>query len=437
MKYSPTMIYQMLVLSLIPFAIMALLDETLLFPLLITFGVLVLLAIVDAFGTPNADDITLTREHPNEVGVGDSFNLAVKITNRSGGKISGVLFDVLPEELEGDRSPQPFNVGNSEVCSIEFEFSFRDRGRFDFETATLACYGPLRLMRKIIRINTASSIAVIPGVEILRSNELILRAARDADAGITRAKGYGRGGEFESLAPYVPGDPPQNVDWKAYARSGQLAIKRFEPERRRHVMLACDAGRLMGTRVGGRRKVDIALASMAKVAAAALHRGDLVGLMIFDGEVRTLIPPRSGSGQLARIVRASMNVEPVHTETAFTPAFVQMNHALGRRSLVILATDFDNEAQGWELQRNVAQISRKHVAIVTAMRDPRYHEILRRKSTNIEEAYEALASLTLLEEREAIVNRIHSMGVHIIDAEPEDLDGPLLNLYGRVVGAGL
>ncbi|MDC1142725.1 DUF58 domain-containing protein [Planctomycetota bacterium] len=436
MKYSPTMLFQLLILALIPFSIMALLDDAMLFPLLISAVMLVLLAIVDVFGTPRADDLLLTRQHPTEVGVGDPFKMTVSISNH-GGAAAGMLYDVIPEEIEGDRSPVPFKVLEDEACNIEFEFSSRDRGRLQFETATLACYGPLRLMRRIVRVESPATIAVIPGVEILRSNELILRAARDADAGISRSKGWGRGGEFESLAPYVPGDPPQAVDWKAYARSGQLAIKRFEPERRRHVMLACDAGRLMGTRVDGRRKIDIALASMAKVAAAALHRGDLVGLMIFDGEVRTLIPPRSGSGQLSKIVRASLNVEPVHTETAFTPAFVQMNHALGRRSLVILATDFDNEAQGWELQRNVAQISRKHVAIVTAMRDPKYYDVLRRPSENLEQAYESLASLTLLEERENIVNRIHSMGVHIIDSEPANLDGPLLNLYGRVVGAGL
>lgn len=437
MRYSPTVIFLALVTALIPLAIMAMLDETLFWPWVISVIVMVALALVDILGTPHPDDIELVREHPGEVGVGDPFTLKVSIINRGSGVVSGRLYENLPAELEADRSAVPFSVAEDEQSDVEFECSARDRGHLKFNVAVLTCYGPLRLMRRIIRIEAESTIAVIPGVEILRSNELILRAARDADAGITRARGHGRGGEFESLAPYVPGDPPQNVDWKAYARSGQLAIKRFEPERRRHVMLACDAGRLMGTRVDGRRKVDIALASMAKVAAAALHRGDLVGLIIFDSEVRTLIPPRAGSGQLARIVRASVTVEPVHTETAFTPAFVQMNHALGRRSLVILATDFDNEAQGWELQRNVAQISRKHVAIVTAMRDPRYYEVLRRPSEDLEGAYESLASLTLLEERESIVNRIHSMGVHIIDAEPDDLDGPLLNLYGRVVGAGL
>lgn len=234
----------------------------------------------------------------------------------------------------------------------------------------------------------------------------------------------------------MPGDPPQSVDWKAYARTGTLAVRRYIPERRRHVMLACDAGRLMGTRVGGKRKVDLALDALSKLAAAALQRGDLVGLMIFDGEVQTLIPPKAGSGQLARIVRASLGVEPRHSETAFTTAFVRMNHALGRRSLVVLATDFDNEAQGWELQRNIAQISRKHVAIVAAMRDPVYHEAVAAPVEDLHGAYRQLASLTLLEERYNILARIHAVGVHTIDAEPSELTGPLLNLYGKVVTSG-
>jgi uncharacterized protein (DUF58 family) len=170
--------------------------------------------------------------------------------------------------------------------------------------------------------------------------------------------------------------------------------------------------------------------------AAALRRGDLVGLMIFDGAVRVLVPPRTGGGQLARIVRASLGVEPSHNETAFTTAFVHMNHALTRRSLVVLATDFDNAAAGWELQRNIAQIRRRHFALVATMRDPVYYDILRRDVKTGEDAYRQLASLILIEERQEILNRIHATGVFIVDAEPSELGTPLLNIYGRIVAGG-
>ncbi|MBZ0137448.1 MAG: DUF58 domain-containing protein [Planctomycetes bacterium] len=417
-------------------AVVVLAEPQLFLPWLAISGGYLLLVAVDGLLLPRRGSVEVSRALPNEIGVGSPFQMRLSITNNGGARVSGRIYDILPEAFEGPREALSFSVGDDETETWTLDYEAMDRGEFGLGAVTVVTPGPLRLMRRIMRLNAPGTVAVIPGVEILRSNELILKAARDADAGITRARGVGRGGEFESLAPYVPGDPPQSVDWKAYARTGQLAVRRYIPERRRHVMLACDAGRLMGTRVDGQRKVDLALASMSRLAAAALQRGDLVGLMIFDGEVRTLIPPRAGSGQLARIVRASLGVKATHAETSFTPAFGQMNYALGRRSLVVLATDFDNEAQGWELQRNIAQITRKHVALVAAMRDPVFHATVGAEVKGTSDAYRQLAALTLLEERQTILSRIHAGGVYTIDAEPHELTGPLLNMYGRIVTGG-
>lgn len=403
--------------------------------LAVSLGLLLALG-VDTLLLPRRGSVEVVRQLPADVGVGAGFAMRLTVSNEGRMAVRGRLHDIVPEALDGPREPLPFSIGGDEQETWSLEYHALDRGEHQFGDVTVEAPGPLRLMRRILRVPATAAVAAIPGVEILRSNELILKAARDADAGITRARGIGHGGEFESLAPYVPGDPPQSVDGKAYARTGTLAVRRYIPERRRHVMLACDAGRLMGTRVGGVRKVDLALAALSRLAAAALQRGDLVGLVVFDGGVQTLIPPKGGSGQLARIVRASLGVKPAHTETAFTNAFVRMNQALGRRSLVVLVTDFDNEAQGWELQRSIAQISRKHVAIVAAMRDPVFHETIAAEVNDVSDAYRQLASLTLLEERFNILARIHSMGVHTIDAEPAELTGPLLNLYGRVVTSG-
>ena len=436
MGYSPTRLALMLAIAPVVLGVLVLAQPSLFVPWLgVTCGLVALIGL-DALLLPRKGSVEVARKLPGEVGVGARFEMRMTVANTGGFGVSGRIYDIVPEQLDGPREALAFRVGSDEQETWTLEYIALDRGEHEFGDVSVVAPGPLRLMRRILRVSAPGKVAIIPGVEILRSNEMILKAARDADAGITRARGIGRGGEFESLAPYVPGDPPQSVDWKAFARTGTLAVKRYIPERRRHVMLACDAGRLMGTRVGGVRKVDLALDALTKLAAAALQRGDLVGLVIFDGDVQTLIPPRSGSGQLARIVRASLGVKPAHTETAFTNAFVRMNQALGRRSLVRLATDFDNEAQGWELQRSIVQISRKHVAIVAAMRDPVFHETIAANVNDVHDAYRQLAALTLLEERFTILSRIHGAGVHTIDAEPAELTGPLLNLYGRVITSG-
>lgn len=436
MGYAPTRLALLLALVLCGLAVFALTDAALFRPWLTGALVAVAALVIDALLIPRGPVLELARKLPGEVGVGAAFSQTITLANTGDSTTRGELFDILPGQMEGERAALPFSVAPDEQAEWRVELKSNDRGEFKFDHATAVLAGPLRLMRRIVRLSAPASVAAIPGIEILHNNRLILKAAQDADAGVSRARGVGRGGEFESLAPYVPGDPPQSVDWKAFARTGQLAVRRYVPERRRHIMLACDAGRLMGARVGGQRKVDFALQSLVKLAAAALHRGDLVGLMIFDGSIRALVPPRGGGGQLARIVRASLCVGDEHSETAFTPAFVHMNHALTRRSLVVLATDFDNAASGWELQRNVAQIRRRHFALIAAMRDPVYYDILRSPVERPAEAYRQLAALTLIEERQEILNRIHATGVYLVDAEPSELDVPLLNMYGRIVAGG-
>lgn len=401
-------------------------------------GVLAVALLVgaDVLLLPRRDDLTLSRTLPAEAPVGGEVALKLRLNNEGARAIQGRLWDQIPSALDGSREPIAFRLEAGKAADAALKLVVQDRGQYTLDHATFEAFGPLRLMRRVVRLSAPASLLGVPGLELLRSNRLILAAMRDADAGVNRARGIGRGGEFESLAPYVPGDPPQSVDWKAFARSGQLAVRRFEPERRRHIMLCCDAGRLMGGRVGGLRKVDHALAALSKLAAASLMRGDLVGLMVFDQAVRVLIPPRASGGQLARIIRASLQVKPTHSETAFTPAFVAMGHALARRSLVVVATDFDNEAQGWELQRNITAVRRRHAVVVCSVRDPVYHETVAREVNGPDDAWKQLAALTLLEERAAILGRIQQGGVHSIDAEPQELSAPLLNLYGRIVSSG-
>ncbi|MCC6574204.1 MAG: DUF58 domain-containing protein [Planctomycetes bacterium] len=436
MNYSPTIVCLLTAAILCALAALAL-GFPFLLPLWgIATGVFFLLIFIDLVLLPRKNDLTLERKAPGEQGVGIDFPLEVRIGNAGSRALRMKFWDILPVAMDGPRDALAATLTPGKISCYTRQYRLLDRGKIELGPATLEAFGPLRMLRRIVRLEAKATIMGIPGVELLQSNRLILRAMQDADSGINRSRGVGRGGEFESLAPYVPGDPVQSVDWKGFARSGNLTVRRYEPERRRHVMLCCDAGRLMGGRVGGRRKVDLALASLARVAAAALQRGDLVGLCIFDATVRVLIPPRAGGGQLARIIRASLEVSPSHGETAFTPAFVAMGHALTRRALVVLATDFDNEAQGWELHRNVAAVHKRHAVIVCSMRDPVYQQTLGDEVLDLHGAYRQLASLTLLDERRDILFKLQKVGVHTIDAEPDELSGPLLNMYGRVVSSG-
>ncbi|MCK6439517.1 MAG: DUF58 domain-containing protein [Planctomycetes bacterium] len=399
-------------------------------------GLFLLALFGDILLLPGKRTIIGVRRLPGEVGVGVPFEMTLTVANLTGRPQKVRVWDILPRSMNGPRDPVVLTLPPSARERVVREYRLVDRGAYTVEGSIVEVLGLLRLMRRMIRLEDRATVVAIPGIEVLTSNRLVLKAMLDADTGLARTRGVGRGGEFASLAPYVPGDPPSAVDWKGYARSGQLTVRRYEPERRRHIMLCCDAGRLMGGRVHGQRKVDLALQALTRLAAAALRRSDLVGLVIFDSEVRFMLPPRAGAGQLARIVRASLTVKSSYSETAFTPAFVALNHVLRRRSLVVVATDFDNEAQGWELQRNIEAVRKRHVVMVCGLRDPIYKETIAEPVETLEDGYRQLAALTLLDERQTIYEHIRKRGIHTLDAEPDELAEPMLNLYGRIIASG-
>ena len=71
-----------------------------------------------------------------------------------------------------------------------------------------------------------------------------------------------------------------------------------------------------------------------------------------------------------------------------------------------------------------------------SVRDPVYQATVEDEVNDVNDAYRQLAALTLLEERGEILHRIQQGGVHTIDAEPEEIAAPLLNLYGRIINSG-
>ena len=61
--------------------------------------------------------------------------------------------------------------------------------------------------------------------------------------GMVATRGPGRGTEFDSLRDYVRGDDIRAIDWRATARSRDVVVRTWRPERDRHVVLALDTGR--------------------------------------------------------------------------------------------------------------------------------------------------------------------------------------------------
>ena len=170
----------------------------------------------------------------------------------------------------------------------------------------------------------------------LRTNRLV----NDTMVGAYLSHFKGRGMDFEELREYIPGDDVRDIDWNVTNRLGRPFVKRYREERELAAVLAVDVSGSSAFGSGNLSKREYAAEVAATLALSATRNGDKVALLLFTEQVELFIPPRKGRRHILRIVREMLAFTPKKRATDIPAALAFLNHALPRRSIVFLLTDF-------------------------------------------------------------------------------------------------
>ena len=174
----------------------------------------------------------------------------------------------------------------------------------------------------------------------LRTNRLV----NDTMVGAYLSHFKGRGMDFEELREYIPGDDVRDIDWNVTNRLGRPFVKRYREERELAAVLAVDVSGSSAFGSGNLSKREYAAEVAATLALSATRNGDKVALLLFTEEVELFIPPRKGRRHILRIVREMLAFAPKKRGTDVPAMLAFLNHALPRRSIVFLLTDFLHSA---------------------------------------------------------------------------------------------
>ena len=134
--------------------------------------------------------------------------------------------------------------------------------------------------------------------------ELRINKARILEVGLRSAQGLGGGTEFDQLREYTVDDEFRRIDWAATARAGKAIVRTYRAERNQTVISLLDNGRVMAGRVDDVPRVEHAMDAVMMLTAVATRLGDRAGLVVFDREVRAVVPPAHGRDQLGRVTEA-------------------------------------------------------------------------------------------------------------------------------------
>src|SRR5207249_11049901 len=135
----------------------------------------------------------------------------------------------------------------------------------------VASIGPLGLGRRRAVITIPWEAAVYPPLVTVRLRASVARAQRRHEQGITPLRWLGEGRLFESLREWGPGDDLRHIDWKATAHRGKVITRQYEAERRQHVLLVLDLGRLMTAEAAGVSRLDHVVQAALELAYTAVQ----------------------------------------------------------------------------------------------------------------------------------------------------------------------
>ena len=157
-------------------------------------------------------------------------------------------------------------------------------------------------------------------------------------SGLHKSPFHGFSVEFAQHREYAPGDDLRRIDWKVYARSDRHYIKEYEEETNLVAYVAMDISESMRYASGRVSKLEYGSYIAASLIYLMLLQRDSVGLVLFDENVRQVIPDSSNPGHREQLIAALEAVEPTE-KTDLGKALEYVGRQLKRRGMVIVISD--------------------------------------------------------------------------------------------------
>src|SRR5947207_9415821 len=158
-------------------------------------------------------------------------------------------------------------------------------------------------------------------------------------SGLHASPFHGFSVEFSEHRTYVPGDDLKYIDWNVYAKTGKYYVKKYEAETNMTGYLVMDLSESMGwTHRQELTKFDYGICLAAALGYLMIHQQDPVGLVTFDTQIRTALPPRSKRTQLGHILALLANLKPAG-KSDIAACLHQLAAMLRQRSLLMLFSD--------------------------------------------------------------------------------------------------
>jgi uncharacterized protein (DUF58 family) len=371
--------------------------------------------------------------HPlPRLSIGRDNSITITVAGRIGDRVQ--IRDGFPSDFQVSHTQLEVVLEQETTQDLVYTVHPLVRGEYAWQDMQIRQIGRWGLAWRSWKTASQATVGVYPDLMSLRS--LSIKLALQSTGSIESRRRLGIGTEFSELREYNAGDDLRLVDWKATAKRSKPMVRVLEPEHEQTLIILLDRGRLMTAKIQGMTRFDFGMNAALGLALAGIHRGDRVGIGVFDRKIHTWIPPERGQAQMAKFIERLTPIQPELLEPDYVNAVTTVVQQQIRRALVVVITDIVDAVASAELLLALARLRPRYLPFCVTLRDPEVDRLAHTttpisESTNqaIAASYSRAVALDLISQRELAFASLKQKGVLVLDAPANQVSEELVNRY--------
>ena len=413
-------------------------------PMYVLLGLLLVLVLLDAAMLYLGNGHVFGRRAlGDKLANGSDNDIEIYLENRYRFGIQTETIDEIPVQFQRRDVLFEAAINPGETQIIHYQLRPLKRGEYTFGALNVYVASALGLVRRRFQFGQNLTVPVYPSFLQMRQYELLAISNRLTEVGVKRIRRVGQSLEFEQIRPYVPGDDPRSLNWKATARRSSpgatdaLVVNHFQDERAQQVYCLIDKGRVMRMPFEGLSLLDYAINATLVVSNIALLKHDKAGLITFSNRPGAAVAADRRPGHLRHLLEVLYRQKTRYLETDFELLYATVRTKIRQRSLLILFTNFET-LQGMQRQLPyLRRLAKDHLLLVVFFENTELRTLLEAPATTTEEVYNQTIAEKFAQEKRQIVLELQRYGIYSLLTAPKDLTVNTINRYLEFKARGL
>lgn len=243
-----------------------------------------------------------------------------------------------PPPVSSPSSPPP--IPSSPMAAAKARAKEKDQGR----------WGPPTVLGQVAPPPVPSSVELLNLEDVGRYKNLLVFAKAVIDgyfSGKHKSADYGSSAEFAEHKAYNPGDQIDAIDWRVYARTRDVYVRRFQEETDMAVYLVADmSGSMAYQGKGDENKFQRVARIAASLAYLMVHQGDKVSLTLYNDKIEKFLPPAGTRRHLHEIISSlEFANRRQSSQTSLAEALNECNALFKKKGRIVVLSDFFEDPQ--------------------------------------------------------------------------------------------